>query len=91
MRKNVRLIYYDAVFLTFFLFIEAYAYVYCSYLLLSGVVPTVAFHAASGLWLALALGIFFEEQVLAVEHNVCELPYPVAYNHHPRLARQHEV
>ena len=35
--------------------------------------------------------VFFEEEVLAVEHNVGELPYPVADDHHPRLARKHQV
>lgn len=40
---------------------------------------------------AFAFDVFFKEKVLAVEHHVCELPYPVTYDHHARLFRQHQV
>ena len=36
---------------------------------------------------AFSLDVFLEEQMFAIEHNVGELPYPVADDHHPRLAR----
>ena len=45
----------------------------------------------SRLQFTLPLHIFLKEEVLPVEHYIGELPYPVAENHHPYLAREVEV
>lgn len=45
----------------------------------------------SGLKLCLAFLILRQQQMLSVEHGVCELCYPVAENHHALCRCQHKV
>lgn len=44
-----------------------------------------------GLQLAFSFHIFLKEEMLAIINHIRELPYPVAENHHPDLAPEHEV